>query len=337
MLIAPSRSHHHLRSGQNAIRMITVISRFKVANGKSKEVSQAFRERPRLVESVPGFRGIAVLCDTNDSSIYYLHTKWENLYCYQQWHSSPAHHASHSRIPKGLKLDASFTQIEILSDHHFGPCEHTDGFLEAFLSESHQFFQFHLDRRGGIKSCSPSFIAFIKLPYQEVQGSNIADFLVAGDRPLLSESLKAGDDNQDLILNFVDSELRPTSVRARISVLNNDIRLIAEQSTLEENNLGRQLMDLNNELTMLARESQQKNYQLAGSRDDLAKAIEEREQSYWFIRKIREVLPFCMGCNKVKTTESDWQELEVFLMHHTNFLSHGFCPDCLEKWKVENS
>ena len=100
MLIAPSRSHHHLRSGQNAIRMITVISRFKVANGKSKEVSQAFRERPRLVRVFPASEEIAVLCDTNDSSIYYLHTKWENLYCYQQWHSSPAHHASTAGSPK---------------------------------------------------------------------------------------------------------------------------------------------------------------------------------------------------------------------------------------------
>jgi heme-degrading monooxygenase HmoA len=320
----------------NGVTMITVISRFKVANGKSEEVDRAFREGPRLVESAPGFRGTSVLRDTNDPSIFYLYTKRESVDCYRTWHSSPAHDASHSGIPKGLKLDASFTQIEILSDHNPESCERTDSFLEAFASESDQLFHFHLEMDGRIRSCSPSFLNVTKLSESEIRGRNIADFLVASDALLLAESLKMCDDTRDFILNFVDSELCPISARARMSVENTGIRLIAERNTLEEDNLGRQLIDLNNGWTQLSRELQQKNHQLAESRDQLAKAIEERDKSYWFIRKINEVLPFCMGCHKVKTTSSTWQDVEEFLKHHTDFLSHGYCPERLEKWTAEN-
>ena len=316
--------------------MITVISRFKVANGKSEEVNQAFRDRPRLVESAPGFRDIAVLRDTNDASIFYLYTKWENLHCYRTWHASPAHDASHSRIPKGLKLDASFTQIEIFRDEAPESGEATAGFVEAFVSESDQFFQLHLGRNGAIKACSPSFITLIGLPYKQALGSSIADFLVASDASLLLEALKTCDETRNLILNFVDSEHCPVSVRARVSIANEDVGLIAERDTLEADNLSRQLIDLNNELTRLTREIQQKNYQLTEARDRLAHAIEERDKSYWFIKKIRDVLPICLGCHKVKPSGTTWEDLEEFLQNNTNFLSHGYCPECLAKYKAEN-
>jgi hypothetical protein len=41
-----------------------------------------------------------------------------------------------------------------------------------------------------------------------------------------------------------------------------------------------------------------------------------------------------MGCKKVKSAdESSWESLETFLTTNTEFLSHGYCPECLGKWK----
>jgi heme oxygenase (mycobilin-producing) len=94
--------------------MILALSRFKVANGLEVSVAQAFVNRPRLVEDADGFLGLEVFRDSTDASIFYLSTRWTTEAAFRQWHSSEAHHASHKGIPKGLKLDASFTHLAIL-------------------------------------------------------------------------------------------------------------------------------------------------------------------------------------------------------------------------------
>jgi PAS domain S-box-containing protein len=68
----------------------------------------------------------------------------------------------------------------------------------------------------------------------------------------------------------------------------------------------------------------------------LRETEEARDKSYWYIRKLHEVLPFCMGCKKVKSTQASWESLENFLTHNADFLSHCYCPECLEKWRKEN-
>ena len=316
--------------------MITVISRFRVANDKTEAVARAFRERPHLVENAIGFQGIEVLRDTNDSAIFYLYTKWDDLHSYQEWHSSAAHLASHDRIPKGLKLDAAFTRIEILHDQSRTVSENHENFLDSFLSESDQSFYFRLNRKGEVESCSPSFLRAVKLSNKEICGKNVTDFLVEHDAVLLKDTLKSLVGTQDMILNFVDSALFPISVKARMSAVNEKILLIAERSSIEEESLARQLIDLNNELTRLTREIQQKNRELTETRDGLVRAIEERDKSHWFIRRMQDVLPICMGCKKVKPSESSWQDVEEFLKNNTDFLTHSYCPDCLEKWKKGN-
>jgi len=94
--------------------MVVALSRFKVANGLEGSVAQAFLDRPHLVEGAEGFLGLEVFTAANDASIFYLHTRWTSESAFRTWHSSHAHHASHVGIPKGLKLDASFTQVVIM-------------------------------------------------------------------------------------------------------------------------------------------------------------------------------------------------------------------------------
>lgn len=50
------------------------------------------------------------------------------------------------------------------------------------------------------------------------------------------------------------------------------------------------------------------------------------------IRQLKELIPICMYCKKVRDDSNYWQAVESYIAHHTgsNF-SHGICPDCFEK------
>jgi heme-degrading monooxygenase HmoA len=101
--------------------LILAISRFKVRNGLEGQVQAAFLARPHLVDTVAGFQGMEIYTETGDPALFYLATRWTGVASYQTWHMSAAHHRSHSGIPRGLKLDASFTQVVLLkrlADHH---------------------------------------------------------------------------------------------------------------------------------------------------------------------------------------------------------------------------
>ncbi len=93
---------------------VSVVSRFRVANAMQAEVAQAFVERPRLVDRVPGFLGLEVYRDERDPCLFFLVTKWTDARSFRGWHDSPAHRESHSFMPRGLRLDPSFTSLTVM-------------------------------------------------------------------------------------------------------------------------------------------------------------------------------------------------------------------------------
>ena len=94
--------------------MIMVESRFRVANGLESSVHDAFINRPHLVDSAPGFLGMEVYEAADDATIFHLVTRWADQGSYDTWHRGEAHHASHAFMPRGLRLDASYTRLTIL-------------------------------------------------------------------------------------------------------------------------------------------------------------------------------------------------------------------------------
>ncbi len=50
------------------------------------------------------------------------------------------------------------------------------------------------------------------------------------------------------------------------------------------------------------------------------------------IRLLKDLIPICMYCKKIRDDSNYWQAVESYIAHHTgsNF-SHGICPDCFEK------
>jgi response regulator RpfG family c-di-GMP phosphodiesterase len=52
------------------------------------------------------------------------------------------------------------------------------------------------------------------------------------------------------------------------------------------------------------------------------------------VRQIREVVPVCMACGRVKRADASWQDIVRYLSEHSEVLSHGLCPDCVEGWRA---
>jgi heme oxygenase (mycobilin-producing) len=88
-----------------------VVSKFRVANGMTQEVTEAFRARPHLVDETPGFLRMEVLSPVEDETEFWLVTYWSDEASFRTWHHGHLYRDSHAGIPKGLKLDPAATEI----------------------------------------------------------------------------------------------------------------------------------------------------------------------------------------------------------------------------------
>lgn len=65
---------------------------------------------------------------------------------------------------------------------------------------------------------------------------------------------------------------------------------------------------------------------------DRERLIEELQHAVQEIKTLKETLPICMHCRKIRDDEGAWTELEAYIKTHTNAeFSHGLCSDCYEK------
>jgi heme oxygenase (mycobilin-producing) len=80
------------------------LSQLTVANGRSEQVKRAFRQRPHLVDSAPGFVRLDVISPTDNADEIWLITYWKDESSYRTWPRGHTYHASHRQLPKGLKL-----------------------------------------------------------------------------------------------------------------------------------------------------------------------------------------------------------------------------------------
>ncbi len=75
------------------------------------------------------------------------------------------------------------------------------------------------------------------------------------------------------------------------------------------------------------RELQAAKAELEEANQRLQATIEERDRSYWQLKRIAEVLPICMDCGDVRP-EGEWMDVVDYLKQNAMFLSHGLCPSC---------
>ena len=114
------------------------------------------------------------------------------------------------------------------------------------------------------------------------------------------------------------------------------IRLAGEAVRTEATEETAELTRLNNELATLARERARKQRELERTSRDLEMTLGDLRASYWHLRKIQEVLPFCMGCGEVKAGERRWQSFVEYLRENEILVSHSYCPECAREYVVDH-
>jgi phosphoserine phosphatase RsbU/P len=64
----------------------------------------------------------------------------------------------------------------------------------------------------------------------------------------------------------------------------------------------------------------------------LAGKIAELETALTQVKLLKELLPICMFCKKIRDDNDYWQQIEVYLHQQTGTdFSHGICPDCFPR------
>lgn len=50
------------------------------------------------------------------------------------------------------------------------------------------------------------------------------------------------------------------------------------------------------------------------------------------VKQLKGLLPICMFCKKIRKDENYWQQIEQYLVEHTEAdFSHSICPECMEE------
>ena len=61
----------------------------------------------------------------------------------------------------------------------------------------------------------------------------------------------------------------------------------------------------------------------------LRKEISERKKAEEEIETLKGIIPICSYCKVIRNDEGAWEQLEVYLSHHSDAqFSHGICPEC---------
>jgi PAS domain S-box-containing protein len=72
--------------------------------------------------------------------------------------------------------------------------------------------------------------------------------------------------------------------------------------------------------------------------EEREKLVRELQESLSKIKTLKELLPICAYCKKIRDDEGYWQQVEKYITEHTDtFFTHGICPECYEKAKEEMS
>lgn len=68
-------------------------------------------------------------------------------------------------------------------------------------------------------------------------------------------------------------------------------------------------------------------------RERLVHRATQLEQALAEVRQLRSLLPTCSYCRRIRDDRDNWQTLEEYVSHHTDVkFSHGFCPQCFERY-----
>jgi DNA-binding NtrC family response regulator len=64
--------------------------------------------------------------------------------------------------------------------------------------------------------------------------------------------------------------------------------------------------------------------------------ISQLQETLANVKTLKELLPICASCHKIRDDKGYWNKLESYLLSHTDLkFSHGLCPECVKKYAEE--
>lgn len=217
-------------------------------------------------------------------------SRWTDLASFNTWQSG-------RDLPPTLLLDAA----PLLAD---------------FCCWSKTLYLLAAGLDGTILSCSPALQAAFQSP--GLVGSCLWERMVESDARKLQHKIHGGNlDPAPFLCNFTALNSHPFSLQCKIDLQPGAFLLIGEEPVTAGRSLSDELLELNNLLATMTRENARQN-----------KLLDQARQAHWHLKKIQENLPICLKCSKVKTGLEQWDPLVNYLRENSDFLSHGYCPDC---------
>ena len=68
------------------------------------------------------------------------------------------------------------------------------------------------------------------------------------------------------------------------------------------------------------------------------KLIDELTRALSKVKVLSGLLPICAGCKKIRNDQGYWEQVEQYLREHADIeFTHGFCPDCMQRFYPEFS
>lgn len=239
------------------------MSRFKVANGMEGAVADAFASRPGLVDGWAGFLGLETFTDITDRSVFHLATRWTDRDAFHAWHHSAAHRASHRGMPKGLRLDPSYTElVELERLPQPGALDATcvldaSAALAAYLERTRVVHLVRGDANGDIQFVNSAMADHLGLAADAVRGRSIFSCLVEHDADVLRQRLHDPSVKSAAVtLNFCDVAGSPFTLVTQVTSYPDGWVIIGEAVVEHEARLQHQLVEVNVELAALARTRQ---------------------------------------------------------------------------------
>ncbi len=84
------------------------------------------------------------------------------------------------------------------------------------------------------------------------------------------------------------------------------------------------------------RRSEEQRRVLEEQRVELENANRQLKEALDKIRTLKELLPICAGCKKIRNDDGYWEQIEAYITEHSDTVfSHGLCPECTHKMYPE--
>lgn len=65
----------------------------------------------------------------------------------------------------------------------------------------------------------------------------------------------------------------------------------------------------------------------------LADRVRKLEEALSNVKQLQGLLPMCSYCKRIRDDQNYWQQVESYIAVHADVqFSHGYCPDCFEKY-----